>query len=429
MKKVHLSLTFTLILGLLVHTVGNSQGTPIFTGNAATDFITTPGYIHFNDFVYDVGLPPAAPAGTVTGWDMQTAFFYYDQGNDDLYVGVDFAGIFGDADGDGDPSTTSSWLSSLQGTDHANLGDTEGFILAFDNGNDGNYDVYIGVSRMEDVTEFGIFVYTSDQDESPELFPVSPVGNVTLHSYEHNSVNPDLEFKVENISDYVDELCGVDFTVFAGSYEDGPIGEDHMEGKLELCLLPIELVSMLVDDEGDGGGKSRKVFLEWTTATENNNDYFEVQHANDANLGFKTIGKVEGSGTKLTPTTYEFFHESPSKGNNYYRLKQVDMDGNEWISPVIAHQYVRDGGGVIDVYPNPNKGEFMLGLPDIPKSTEALIRVIDGRGAMVYEKTIMLEAALDSHQVNTYGLAQGIYHVSLTLMNSQNTYNESFIIR
>lgn len=423
MKKVNLPLIITFILGLLVHTVGNSQGNPIFTGNASADFINTGGYLHFNDFVYDVGLPPAAPANTVTGWDMQTAFFFYDWSTDNLYVGVDFAGIFGDADGNGDPSTTSTWLSSLQGIDHPNLEDTEGFILAFDNGNNGNNDVYIGVARMDAVTDFGVYVYTSDESVSPELFPVASTGATTLHTYNHNAINPDLEFMVEDISNYVDNLCGVNFSIFAGSYEDGPIGEDQMEGTLEICLLPMELVSMLVVGEG------KSMALEWTTATEKNNDYFEVQHATDANRTFKTIGTVKGNGTKLTPSNYAFYHESPTRGNNYYRLRQVDTGGKEWYSWVINAKYSGDNSTSIDVYPNPNDGQFRIGLPEVLKDTDALLRIIDARGATVMERNILLNKALTSYPIETLGLPKGIYHISLTLIDNQDMYNKSFVIR
>ena len=424
MKKVTLPFIFTFLIGLIFHTSSYSQSVPSFTGHAATDFITTPGYIHFNDFVYDVGLPAAAPAGTVSGWDMQTAFFFYDPVTDNLYVGVDFAGIFGDADGDGDPSTTSSWLSSLQGTDHSDLGDTEGFILAFDNGNDGNYDVYIGVSRIDDIGQFGIYLYTSDEDESPEFFPVSPTGSVLLHTEKHNALTPDLEFMVEDISNYVDNVCGVDFTIFAGSYEDGPIGEDHMDGRLEICNLPIELV------EFNSLKSGRRIQLDWTTATENNNDYFEIQHATDANSNFKSIGQVNGSGTTNTPTSYTFFHSSPVKGNNYYRIKQVDFNGVEWFSWVVTRNYEGSADGqTIDVFPNPNIGEFMLGLPTVAIQTEALIRVIDTKGAVVSEEMVALDMGMTSYPVDVKGLSKGVYHVSLTLMSSQNTYNKSFVIR
>ncbi len=423
MKKVTLPFIFTLLIGLVFHTSGHSQSVPSFTGHAATDFLTTPGYIHFNDFVYDVGLPAAAPAGTVSGWDMQTAFFFYDPVSDRLYVGVDFAGIFGDADGDGNPSNTSSWLSSLLGTDNSDLGNTEGFVLAFDNGNDGNFDVYIGVSRIEEISEFGIYVYTSDEEESPEFFPVSSTGSVLLHTEKHNAQTPDLEFVVENISDYVDNVCGVDFTIFAGSYDDGPIGEDYMNGRLEICTLPIELV------EFNSLKNGRRVQLNWTTATENNNAYFEIQHATDVDSNFKSIGTVNGSGTTLSPTSYTFFHDTPVKGNNYYRIKQVDLNGVEWLSWVVTIHHPGSGDGrTIDVFPNPNIGEFMIGLPDITAEVEALIHIIDTKGAVVSETMTTLNRNSMTHPIDVKGLPKGVYHVSLTLMTGH-IYNKSFVIR
>ncbi len=424
MKKVNLPFICTLLMGLMLHTSGSSQSVPTFTGNAAADFINTPGYIHFNDFVYDVGLPAAAPAGTVTGWDMQTAFFFHDPVTDNLYVGIDFASIFGDADGDGDPSATSSWLSSLQGTDHNDLSNTEGFILAFDNGNDGNFDVYIGVSRVDDITSFGVYEYTSDEDEAPEFFPVSSSASCILNTEKHNALFPDLEFMIEDISNYVDNLCGVDFTIFAGSYEDGPVGEDHMDGRLEVCNLPLDLIDLSAYKSG------RRIELNWTTATERNNAYVEIQHATDENSNFKSIGRVDGSGTTNTPTSYTFFHDSPMKGNNYYRLRQVDFDGTEWYSWVITQHYSGEGDGRdIDIFPNPNTGEFMLGLPTVSRNTEALVRIIDNKGAVVSEVTTNLTTGQTSHPVDVKGLPEGVYHASLTLMSNLNTYNKSFMIR
>lgn len=424
MQKVNLPLIFTFLMGLIFHTSGNSQSVPFFTGYAATDFLTTPGSVHFNDFVHDVGLPVAAPVGTVSGWDIQTAFFFHDPVSDNLYVGIDFAGIFGDADGDGNPSTTSSWLDILDGTDHSDLSNTEGFVIAFDNGNDGNFDVYIGVSREGDISDFGIFVYTSDEDESPDFFPVSSTGACTLYTEKHNSQTPDLEFVVENITNYVDGVCGIDFTIFAGSYEDGGIGEDHLEGRLEICNLPIELVEFTTFQNSSG------VRAKWTTATEKENAYFEVEHATDNNSEFKSIGRVGGSGTTYTSTSYSFLHNSPEKGNNYYRIKQVDVDGIEWYSWVVTEYYEGAGDGrSIDVYPNPNIGEFMLGLPTVSRDTDALIRIIDNKGAVVSETIANLITGQISHSINVKGLTEGIYHVSLTLMSSQNTYNKSFMVR
>lgn len=415
--------TFTFILACLFCFAGYAQH-PVFTGNAPADFLNATEYQFFIDFANDVGLPAAAPDGTDSGWDINTAFFCYDETTDDLYVGVDFDGIFGDADGDGDPSTSASWLTALDGTDHANLGNTEGFVLAFDNGSDGNYDVYVGVSRMDDISKFGLYEFTSSLDVAPDQFPVAARGTVDLHSDVFNADNPDLEFTIRDISDYIDNLCKVDFAIFAGSYEDGPIGEDQLNASMNLCAsLPVNFTSFV------SAAKGRRVQLDWSLATETDNDYFEIQHAGDAGGTFTTIGKVAGRGTTLTPTAYTFYHDSPSKGNNYYRIKQVDYAGTASYSWVITARYKDVEGSTIEVYPNPNTGEFMLGLPNIVADTKAQIRIIDTNGRVVAEQNASLQAGLTAHPIYIEGLAKGYYYALLWLDITQNTYHKGFVVR
>ncbi len=415
--------TLTLILALVFYHISYAQN-PVFTGNATADFLNAPGHQFFIDFANDVGLPNAAPNNTVSGWDIHTAFFYYDDVEDDLYVGIDFSGIFGDAEGNGDPSTSAPWLTALDGIDHPDLGNTEGFVLAFDNGGDGNYDAYVGVSRMDDISKFGIYQFTSDINVAPDQFPVAASGSVNLHTLTFDDNMPDLEFVIEDISNYVDDVCGVDFAMFAGSYEDGPVGEDHLNARLNLCgSLPVTFTSFL------SATKGRRIQLDWSLATETDNDYFEIQHAADANSTFKTIGKVEGSGTTLVPTAYTFYHDSPIKGNNYYRIKQVDYDGVAWYSWVITERYEGGDGSTIEVYPNPNTGEFMLGLPTIVADTDAQIRIIDTNGRTVAEQSLPLQAGITSHPINAKGLPGGYYYALLWLDITGNTYHKGFFVR
>jgi len=414
--------TITLILAL-TFCYSHAQS-PTFTGNAVADFLNTPGHQFFLDFADDVGLPGAAPNNTVSGWDIRAAFFYYDDVADDLYVGVDFGGIFSDAEGNGNPSTSAPWLTALNGIDHPNLSNTEGFVLAFDNGGDGNYDTYVGVSRMDDIAKFGLYQFTSNIDVAPDQFPVAATGSVALHADTFDEDKPDLEFVIEDISNYVDELCGVDFTIFAGSYEDGPVGEDHLYSRLNFCeSLPVTFTDF------ESSTKGRRVQLDWNLATEINNDYFEIQHAADANSAFKTIGQVDGSGTTSAPTSYTFYHDTPAKGNNYYRIKQVDFDGIVWYSWVIIEEYEGADGSTIEVYPNPNKGEFMLGLPTIVADTEAFIQIMDATGKTIMEETTTLQSGLTSYAINMKGLPEGYYYASLVLHITGSTYSKGFFVR
>lgn len=92
--------------------------------------------------------------------------------------------------------------------------------------------------------------------------------------------------------------------------------------------------------------------LNWSTATELNNDFFIIDHCTDGH-NFNEIGRVKGKGTTTTPQFYQLKQLKPAKGINYYRLKQVDFDGTVHKSKVIS----------LNV--NSNKGESIRILPTI----------------------------------------------------------------
>ncbi len=76
-------------------------------------------------------------------------------------------------------------------------------------------------------------------------------------------------------------------------------------------------------------------YLQWSTATEINNDYFEVQHSNDGS-NFTDVGFVKGHGNSNTERNYSFEHAVSSGKVFYYRLKQVDFDGRYEYSGIVS---------------------------------------------------------------------------------------------
>lgn len=78
---------------------------------------------------------------------------------------------------------------------------------------------------------------------------------------------------------------------------------------------------------------AQTIFLNWQTASEQNNSHFEVQHSING-IYFETIGIVNGNGTTTEVFDYHFVDKNPSNGINYYRLKQVDYDGKFEISDI-----------------------------------------------------------------------------------------------
>jgi hypothetical protein len=91
--------------------------------------------------------------------------------------------------------------------------------------------------------------------------------------------------------------------------------------------LPVELTRFeLRPAAGD-------VVLLWETASEQNNDYFQVEHSRDGRR-FEVIAALNGRGTTQVTQQYEFLHQQPGAGTHYYRLRQVDFDGRYEYSPI-----------------------------------------------------------------------------------------------
>jgi len=109
--------------------------------------------------------------------------------------------------------------------------------------------------------------------------------------------------------------------------------------------LPIELLSFEAQQSGNA------VKLNWSTATELNNDFFTLERLNDAD-GFDVVLTHPGKGTTSEVSHYEVFDRSPRVGKNYYRLKQTDFDGQFSYSDIVLVEFAAVGE-LLQVYPNP----------------------------------------------------------------------------
>ncbi|UII22739.1 T9SS type A sorting domain-containing protein [Fulvivirga ligni] len=139
-------------------------------------------------------------------------------------------------------------------------------------------------------------------------------------------------------------------------YENGGYNRVTFNYSQVACTLPVELTSFDVD------GKDDYNELHWSTASELNNDGFEVQRSKDGK-SFETIAWVAGHGTTNDEKLYSFVDYEPLKGNNYYRLKQIDFDGQYEYSPVKF--LYRDFPLRLNIYPNPAKDYVIVkGLGD-----------------------------------------------------------------
>ncbi|KAA0993660.1 T9SS type A sorting domain-containing protein [Dyadobacter aurulentus] len=125
-----------------------------------------------------------------------------------------------------------------------------------------------------------------------------------------------------------------------------------------LSTLPVKLVRFEGILAADGSAR-----LEWETAEEYNNAGFEVQKSTDARQ-FENIGWVDGAGDIKVSKQYQFI-DNQLVTTSYYRLKQVDTDGQFSFSKIIRVIPPNESLDRFTAFPNPvQDGKVTASLPD-----------------------------------------------------------------
>jgi len=111
--------------------------------------------------------------------------------------------------------------------------------------------------------------------------------------------------------------------------------------------LPVKLTGFSAIAENQ-----QRVRVSWTTEIETNNAYFDLERSTDG-THYTPIGRVPGAGNRNTPLNYHWIDSLPLKGRDYYRLKQVDLDGKSAYSDIATVIIGNSLGGKLSLYPNP----------------------------------------------------------------------------
>ncbi|MBK8341356.1 MAG: hypothetical protein IPK99_15840 [Flavobacteriales bacterium] len=113
---------------------------------------------------------------------------------------------------------------------------------------------------------------------------------------------------------------------------------------LDCTVLPMELISLTAVSNTD------HILLEWITASETNTDLFILDRSADG-AQFTEIGRVPAAGNSQSTLHYAHRDEAPLIGLNYYRLSEVDRDGNLRRSSTVWAVF---NGGIVHGRPFPN---------------------------------------------------------------------------
>ena len=187
-------------------------------------------------------------------------------------------------------------------------------------------------------------------------------------------------------------------------------------------ITPVELASFTA--EVNNGN----VLLNWTTATEKNNEGFELERrsaeggGHSGNAEWEKIGFIEGNGTTTQPHTYSYLDKNFSSGKYSYRLKQIDFDGSfQYSNSAEVSVETPEVFALEQNYPNPFNPTTSIHF-QIPKPGLVSLKVYDVLGkevaTLVNEQKDQGSYSVD---FDASELASGVYVYQLRINNLVST--------
>jgi hypothetical protein len=219
-----------LVLATLIAAPAGAGSITTLTGNVEVDFpagasdvitLVNPRYPTNNPEAY------IASHNLSTGWSIKDIRLSYDKAADVMYVGVNFFGIAGDADSNGNPGTVSAAAAAHGAIDVAHLGGRESITLGFDMTNSGSPGFLAGVPGDKSTAGAGLNGFTIAEFTGSGLGLANSYGAVMSNQmgglfFDPSAANPDFEFAIRNFSKVpgYDPTKGFGLIAFAGTPDD-----------------------------------------------------------------------------------------------------------------------------------------------------------------------------------------------------------------
>lgn len=229
---------------------------------------------------------------------------------------------------------------------------------------------------------------------APSLITNNALGNAWFFDYE--MLTP-TQYGVQNGVTYV-QIDGL--TSLSGGTGGTTFGQNNP-------ILPVELISFTATPS------SNSILLDWVTASEVNNDRFELFRSDDG-VTFTKIGEIAGQGTTNDISTYNFEDANVIPGIlYYYQLRQVDFDGAYDFSNIVSAKVKALGFVAGDLVPNPTADITRIRIIS-PYEATTTVRVFNILGQEVYSKVEKIVSGQNDIEISGLSkLPKGNYLVNL----------------
>jgi hypothetical protein len=170
--------------------------------------------------------------------------------------------------------------------------------------------------------------------------------------------------------------------------------------------LPVELVHFSAHSE------SGHAVIEWSTASEVNNDYFTIQRSSTL-ADFKPVATIDGHGNTSTISEYSWTDAAPLSSVSYYRLVQTDYDGKQTIYGPISFQNSKQSRQDFKVYSDASASALYVTYISA-SAADVQVEVMNVEGQKIIGKTFQATQGNNFVKVSVDNEpARGMYFVRI----------------
>ncbi len=168
--------------------------------------------------------------------------------------------------------------------------------------------------------------------------------------------------------------------------------------------LPVELINFNALEE------NKKVAFRWSTASETNSDYYEIEKSTDL-INYTLVSHIKAAGNSNIILNYESYDNYPSPKTNYYRLKEVDFNGEISYSDIRTVELSESKENIIKIFPNPANTTIHLNTSQENFDINTL-HIYDMNGKIIEFNLIDFSNGVAQIQLNSH-VSNTIYKVVL----------------
>lgn len=191
-----------------------------------------------------------------------------------------------------------------------------------------------------------------------------------------------------------------------------------------IIALPIELLDFTATP------LKKEVLLNWSTSSEIDASHFEVERSNEG-LNFEYIDELSAIGNSNQETKYELLDKEPLKGISYYRLKQIDNNGDFKYSKIIAVNFKKSKTNKkpnLLLYPNPVIDKTTLQFDNFEDS-RILLSIYNISGVLILEQKVNLEKSNTVFEfILPQRMSSGTYIVNIKGLETSSKVSKKLIV-